>query len=73
MKPGNLLKLYGEIFGEDGDYICFADGLGLTIKHHCLSATHNRPHIDPVGEYLEVYYNGHLAFCLPSVVVEVIQ
>jgi len=68
MKPGNLLKLHGDIFGDDGDYICAASGLGVAIKYHCVG-----PHIDSVGEYLQVYYNGHLAFCLPSIVVKVIQ
>jgi hypothetical protein len=76
MEPGNLLKLHGDIFGEDGDYICFASGYALTIKYHCLPITNNRPHRPKrgrVGEYYEIYYDGHLGFCLPSVVVEVIQ
>ena len=73
MEPGNLLKLHGDIFGEDGDFICFASGCAVTIKYHCLPITHNRPHMDQVGEYYEIYYNGNIGFCLPQVVVEVIQ
>tara|TARA_Y100000296_G_C5141686_1_gene241422 strand:+ start:877 stop:1107 length:231 start_codon:yes stop_codon:yes gene_type:complete len=72
MKPGNLLKLYGGLYGEDGDFICFADGYGIAIKHHYITTVHNR-RPNKVGEHLEVYYGGSLGFCLPQAVIEIIS
>ncbi len=57
---GDLLKLYGGLYSEDGDYLCFADGLAVFIDQH------NEITLpDHLGSgYLEVFYEGQISYCL---------
>ena len=68
MEPGNLLKLYGGLYGDDGDFVCFADGLAMVIEHYHGEVTSCSA---GVMEHLKVYYDGSIAFCLSESVIEI--